>query len=88
MEDPGPALTLDAKDVLAAAERFPWALGRTGRAALAGRGVLDVALSAVRTEERQGHIERLEAFVEQHRASLEDLLHAYGPGSRPASHGR
>ncbi|MBI0375459.1 hypothetical protein JBE27_03985 [Streptomyces albiflaviniger] len=39
VEDPGPALTLDAKDVLAAAERFPWALGRTGRAALAGRGV-------------------------------------------------
>jgi hypothetical protein len=49
---------------------------------------LDVALSVVRTEERQGYIERLEAFVEQHRARLEELLHAYGPGNRPASHDR
>ncbi|MER6345343.1 hypothetical protein ACWC10_35265 [Streptomyces sp. NPDC001595] len=49
---------------------------------------LDVALSAVRTEERQGYIERLEAFVEQHSARLEELLHAYGPGGRPASHCR
>lgn len=49
---------------------------------------LDVALGAVRTEEREGYIERLEAFVEQHRARLEELLRAYGPGSRPASHGR
>ncbi|MFI0220069.1 hypothetical protein [Streptomyces lydicus] len=39
-------------------------------------------------EEREGYIERLEAFVEQHRARLEELLRAYGPGSRPASHGR
>ncbi|WP_437036170.1 hypothetical protein [Streptomyces sp. enrichment culture] len=42
----------------------------------------------MRTEECQGCIERLEALVEQHRARLEELLHAYGPGSRPASHGR
>ncbi|MFI1839711.1 helicase associated domain-containing protein [Streptomyces olivaceoviridis] len=35
--------------------------GRTGRAALADGAFLDVALSAVRTEERQGYIERLEA---------------------------
>ncbi|MEY9490883.1 hypothetical protein RKD26_006677 [Streptomyces calvus] len=49
---------------------------------------LDVALSTVHTEERQGYIERLAAFVEQHRARLEKLLQAYGPGSQPASHGR
>lgn len=28
------------------------------------------------------------AFVEQHRARLEEILHTHGPGSRPASHGR
>ncbi|MEU3402127.1 hypothetical protein [Streptomyces filamentosus] len=75
-------------NVLAAAERFPWAL-----AAPAGRHwpdgeFLDVPLRAVRAEERVGCIERLEAFVEQHRARLEELLRAYWPGSRPASHGR
>ena len=42
----------------------------------------------MRPEEREGYIERLEAFVEQHRERLEELLRAYGPGSRPASHGR
>ncbi|MGW5498766.1 hypothetical protein [Streptomyces olivaceoviridis] len=42
----------------------------------------------MRTEERQGYIERLEAFVQQHRARLEELLRAYGQGSRPASRGR
>jgi hypothetical protein len=42
----------------------------------------------VRTAERQGYIEHLEAFVQQHRTRLEELLRAYGPGSRPASHDR
>lgn len=42
----------------------------------------------MRTEEREGYIERLAAFVEQHRARLEELLRAYGLGSRPASPGR
>ncbi|WP_331719902.1 hypothetical protein OG217_36880 (plasmid) [Streptomyces sp. NBC_01023] len=42
----------------------------------------------MRTEEREGYIERLELFVEQHRARLEELLRAYGPGSRPAEFGR
>ncbi|MFJ2027991.1 hypothetical protein ACIODW_29870 [Streptomyces sp. NPDC087897] len=36
-----------------------------------GGDFLDVALSAVRPEEREGYIERLEAFVEQHRPRLE-----------------
>ncbi|MFF5721254.1 hypothetical protein [Streptomyces buecherae] len=45
---------------------------------------LDVALSSVRAEERQGYIERLGAFMRQHRQRLEDLLRAYGPGSKPA----
>ncbi|MFD3701137.1 hypothetical protein ACFWUZ_34295 [Streptomyces sp. NPDC058646] len=39
-------------------------------------------------EEHEWYIERLEAFAEQHRDRLEELLRAYGPGSRPASHGR
>lgn len=54
----------------------------------AGRCRLDVALSTVRPEEREGYIERLEAFVEQHRARLEEMLRTHGPGSTPASHGR
>ncbi|MFE9360276.1 hypothetical protein ACFYPB_40260 [Streptomyces olivaceoviridis] len=88
VEDPGPAPALAAKAVLAAAERFPWALAAPGERHWPDGAFLDVALSAVRTEERQGYIERLEAFVEQHRARLEELLRAYGPGSRPASRGR
>ncbi|MCL7382230.1 hypothetical protein [Streptomyces sp. 35G-GA-8] len=79
---------LEAKDILAAAERFPWALAAPGTRHWPDGEFLDVALSTVRTEEREGYIERLEAFVEQRRARLEELLRAYGPGSRPASHGR
>ncbi len=86
--EPAPAPALEAKDVLAAAERFPWALAAPGTRHWPDGEFLDVALSAVRTEEREGYIERLEAFVEHHRARLEELLRAYGPGSRPASHGR
>ncbi|MFI0264750.1 hypothetical protein ACH4OW_37795 [Streptomyces sp. NPDC017056] len=37
----------------------------------------------MRTEERQGYTERLEAFVEQHRARLEELLRAYGRAAGP-----
>ncbi|MGW6684933.1 hypothetical protein ACWGBO_34465 [[Kitasatospora] papulosa] len=53
-----------------------------------GGDFLDVALSAVRPDERKGYIERLEAFVEQHRPRLEEMLRTHGPGSMPASHGR
>ncbi|MCX5205975.1 hypothetical protein OG897_31715 [Streptomyces sp. NBC_00237] len=42
----------------------------------------------MRTEEGEEYIERLEEFVEQHRARLKEMLRAYGPGSTPASHGR
>ncbi|MFD3565976.1 hypothetical protein [Streptomyces sp. NPDC058667] len=49
---------------------------------------MDVAQSAVHPEERKGYIERLAAFVEQHRARLEEMLPTHGPGSKPASHGR
>lgn len=58
--------------------------GRAGNASLTGRFFLDVALSAVCTEEREGYTARLEVFLEHHRARLEELLRAYGPGSRPA----
>ncbi|MEU5430921.1 hypothetical protein AB0H73_35685 [Streptomyces olivoreticuli] len=44
--------------------------------------------AAVRAEERDGYIERLEAFVEQHRTRLEEVLRGWGPGSRPAEYGR
>ncbi|MFB7258065.1 hypothetical protein [Streptomyces nojiriensis] len=91
-EEPAPASAsvepLEAKDVLAAAERFPWAVAAPGTRHWPDGEFLDVALSTVRTEEREGYIERLEAFVEQHRARLEELLRAYGPGSRPAEFGR
>ncbi|WP_097983986.1 hypothetical protein [Streptomyces sp. f150] len=53
-----------------------------------GADFLDAALSAVANEERAGYIERLEAFVEEHRDRLEELLRTHGPGSKPASHGR
>ncbi|MET9294838.1 hypothetical protein [Streptomyces sp. NPDC003077] len=76
VEEPGPAPALEAKDVLAAAERFPWALAAPGTRHWPDGELLDVALSAVRTEERQGYIEHLEAFVEQHRARLEERLRA------------
>ncbi|MFF2927133.1 hypothetical protein ACFVTP_32810 [Streptomyces celluloflavus] len=85
---PAPVPALVVKDVLAAAERFPWALAAPGTRHWPDGTFLDVALGAVRAEEREGYIERLEAFVEQHRARLEELLRAYGPGSRPASRGR
>ncbi|MFV0126132.1 hypothetical protein ACLGI4_00050 [Streptomyces sp. HMX112] len=88
MAGPAPAPALEAKDVLAVAERFPWALAAPGERHWPDGEFLDIALSAVCTEEREGYIERLEVFVEQHRACLEELLRAYGPGSRPASHGR
>ncbi|MFE6885809.1 hypothetical protein [Streptomyces sp. NPDC057702] len=90
-DEPAPASVppLEATDVLAAAERFPWAVAAPGtRHCPDGPDFLDVALSAVGNEERAGYIERLEAFVEEHRDRLEQLLRAYGPGSRPASHGR
>ncbi|WP_433860308.1 hypothetical protein [Streptomyces kronopolitis] len=86
---PAPAPPLYAQRVLAVAEGFAWAVAAPGeRHWPDGADFLDVALRAVRPEEREGYIERLEAFVEQHRARLEELLRAYGPGSRPASHGR
>ncbi|MFF7342052.1 hypothetical protein ACFZAT_32710 [Streptomyces sp. NPDC008163] len=86
---PAPVPPLEATDVLAAAERFPWAVAAPGtRHWPDGSDFLDAALSAVANDERAGYIERLEAFVEDHRARLEELLRAYGPGSRPASHGR
>jgi hypothetical protein len=89
---PSPALApspLYARRVLAVAEGFTWAVAAPGmRHWPDGRDFLDVALAAVRPEEREGYTERLEAFVEQHRARLEEMLRAYGPGSRPASRGR
>ncbi|MFI0227941.1 hypothetical protein [Streptomyces lydicus] len=85
---PAPAPPLYARRVLAVAEGFTWAIAAPGERHWPDGEFLDVALGAVRTEEREGYIERLEAFVEQHRARLEELLRAYGPGSRPASHGR
>ncbi|MFJ4873393.1 hypothetical protein [Streptomyces sp. NPDC088757] len=89
VEEAGPAVALDATEVLAAAEHFPWALAVPGtRHWPDGSDFLDVALSAVRPEERAGYIERLEAFVEEQRARLEELLRVYGPGSAPAAHGR
>ncbi|MFD4225133.1 hypothetical protein [Streptomyces griseus] len=86
---PAPVPPLEAKDVLAAVERFPWAVAAPGeRHWPDGSDFLDVALSAVGPEERAGYIERLEVFVEEHRARLEELLRTHGPGSTPASHGR
>ncbi|MFJ4879917.1 hypothetical protein ACIP93_32585 [Streptomyces sp. NPDC088745] len=85
-----PAPTLDTKKVLAAARRCTWALADPSDflGPEASDEILAAALGAVREDERAGYAERLEAFAEQHRARLEQLLRAYGPGSAPASHGR
>ncbi|MFD6529378.1 hypothetical protein [Streptomyces sp. NPDC060184] len=77
-----------ARDVLAAVERFPWAVAAPGERHWPDGEFLNVALYAVRAEERQGYVEHLEAFMVEHRGRLEELLRAYGPGTRPASHGR
>ncbi|WP_256331101.1 MULTISPECIES: hypothetical protein [unclassified Streptomyces] len=37
----------------------------------------------MRTEEREGYIERREAFAAQHRARLQELLREYGPAAGP-----
>ncbi|MEV7898263.1 hypothetical protein [Streptomyces cyaneofuscatus] len=86
---PEPVPMLDPVAVLAAAERFPYAVAAPDKRHWPdGADFLNIALSAVRPEERAGYIEHLKAFVEQHRARLEKVLRAYGPGSEPASHGR
>ncbi|MFI1189390.1 hypothetical protein [Streptomyces californicus] len=74
--------------VLAAAERCPWALAPRETRHWPDGAFLDTALRAVRPAEREGYVERLEAFAAQHRERLERLLRGYGPGSAPASHGR
>ncbi|MFC9249632.1 hypothetical protein ACFT7S_37985 [Streptomyces sp. NPDC057136] len=90
-ERPVPAL--DAREVMAAAERRMWALADPGDFLVteASDEILAVALSAVREDERAGYAQRLEAFAEQHRERLEELLRAYRPGStlaRPLHAGR
>ncbi|MFB6717944.1 hypothetical protein ACFCZY_39890 [Streptomyces sp. NPDC056237] len=47
-----------------------------------------MAPRAEREDERDGYVQRLEAFADRHRERLEELLCAYGPGSAPAEHGR
>ncbi|MFB7896164.1 hypothetical protein ACFC1B_07515 [Streptomyces xiamenensis] len=70
--------------------RCPWALAEPKEFLVpeASDEILTVALSAVREDERDGYTRRLEAFAQEHRERLEELLRAYGPGSVPASHGR
>lgn len=88
MERPAPEL--DAKEVLAAAQRCTWAVTDPDNFLVpeASEEILTVALSAVSEDERTGYVERLVAFAEQHRVRLEKLVRAYGPGSRPAEFGR
>ncbi|MFE2432172.1 hypothetical protein ACFXJ5_36305 [Streptomyces sp. NPDC059373] len=68
--------------VLAEALRYRWALTDPGNFLIpeASDEILTVVLSAVREDERDGYPQRLEAFTEQHRKRLEELLRAYGPG--------
>jgi hypothetical protein len=80
----------DPTEVLAAAQRCTWALTTPDQffTSEASSEILAVALSAVREEERDGYVQRLEAFADRHRERLAELLRAYGPGSAPAAHGR
>ncbi|MCX4673680.1 hypothetical protein OG453_44810 [Streptomyces sp. NBC_01381] len=89
-EQDQPAPILDAQEVQEAARQCTWACTEPGNwlRADGSDDVLAAALSAVREHEREGYVQRLEVFAEQHRARLEELLQRYGPGSRPASHGR
>lgn len=75
-------------DILAAAESCPWALAPQEERHWPDGAFLDTALSAVRPGEYAGYADRLQDFARKHRARLEELLRAYGPGSTPASHGR
>ena len=72
------------------AAQHTWALTDPGNFLIseASEEILTVALSAVGEDERDGYVERLEAFAAQHRECLEELLRGYGPGSRPAEYGR
>ncbi|WP_073952765.1 hypothetical protein [Streptomyces kebangsaanensis] len=47
-----------------------------------------MTLGAVREDERDGCMRRLEAFTERYRGRLQELVRLYGPGSAPAEHGR
>lgn len=80
----------DPGDVLAAAQRCTCALTTPDQffPTEASSEILAVALSAVREEERDGYVQRLEAFADRHRERLEKLLRTHGPGSAPAAHGR
>lgn len=79
----------DPGDVLAAALRCTWATTPDQFfTPEASSEILAVALSAVREEEHDGYVQRLEAFADRHRERLEKLLRTHGPGSAPAAHGR
>ncbi|WP_331757045.1 hypothetical protein OH782_41430 (plasmid) [Streptomyces sp. NBC_01544] len=85
---PGPAPALDAEEILAAAQRCTWSCADPVFDLDESREILTVALTAVREDERADYVQRLEAFADQHRERLQELLRAYGPGSAPAEHGR
>lgn len=80
----------DPGEVLAVAQRCTWALTNPDRffTPEASSEILTVALSAVGEDERDGYAQRIEALADRHRERLAELLHAYGPGSAPAAHGR
>ncbi|MFE9804240.1 hypothetical protein ACWC98_35710 [Streptomyces goshikiensis] len=71
MKEQAPAPALEAKASWRR-RNAPWALAAPGERHWPDGEFLNVALSAVRTEEREGYIEHLEVFVEQHRARLEE----------------
>ncbi|MFE3143367.1 hypothetical protein [Streptomyces scopuliridis] len=89
-EAPASLPALDAQEVLTAAQQSTWALTDPGNWFLpdSSTEILTVALNAVREDERDGYTQRLEAFAEQHRERLQEMLHQYGPGSAPSEHGR
>ncbi|WP_333771287.1 hypothetical protein [Streptomyces sp. IBSBF 2435] len=64
---------LDPAEVLATALRCTWALTTPDQffTTEASSEILAVALSAVREEEHDGYVQRLEAFADRHRERLE-----------------
>ncbi len=91
-EEPGTwpaASTVGLEQVLAVAQRlFCTLTGLDDERQQLSEEVLEVVWPAMPQEVRYGYPARLEQFVDQRRARLEQLYREFGPGSALAGHGR
>ena len=83
------APTVGLEQVLAVAQRlFRTLTGRDDERPSLSEEVLEVIWPAMPQDVRHGYPARLEQFVDQRRARLEQLYREFGPGSALAGHGR